>query len=91
MEGGGEGLRIIPNYLAKIAPPTKQCPLLGPSRDNGCLSKPEQLTQFWDDDDALMLYDEDDYHDDDHDDDKAPGSRATYCQLLLNLFRYFQS
>ena len=26
--------------------------VLGPSRDNGCLSKPEQLTQFWDDDDA---------------------------------------
>ena len=60
--------------------------VLGPSRDNGCLSKPEQLTQFWDDDDALMLTDDDDdYHDDDDDDDndKAPGSGAMYCQLLL--------
>ena len=49
MEGGESSdlFRIIWQKL----PATKQCPPPGPLRDNGCLSDPEQLTQFWDDDD----------------------------------------
>ena len=58
--------------------------VLGPSRDNGCLSKPEQLTQFWDDDDADDD-DEDDYHEYVFDDgnDKACRSRAVYVLSTL--------
>ena len=57
MEGEGSDLfRIIWQKL----PATKQCPPPGPLRDNGCLSDPEQLTQFWDDDDDADDADDDD-------------------------------